>query len=507
MTRREFCAGAAGLAASGCSKPQSRPNLLLIVTDDMSYPHAGAYGDKAVATPAFDHIAEEGVLFHNSFCASPSCTPSRTAILSGKNIWQTGEAGVLYGAIPTNLRLFPHILEDSGYMIGYTGKGWGPGDWKALGMRRSPTGREFNSQLISLPGPAGIDTRDYADNFARFVAACPAEQPFFFWMGITEPHRVYAKGAGVADGKKLDAVTLPAYYPDSEEIRSDFLDYYMEIEWLDLHLARTLSILRRAGKLDDTLIIVTSDNGMPFPRAKVNLYDDGLRMPLAMRWGRRFSGNRQVHGFIQHIDIAPTMLEAAGIRPPEDMAGRSFLSLEGGDRAMAGMERHTYCRPDGGTYPMRSLRTREFHYIRNFAPDRWPTGGPEFVSSNKTFHGDVDGCPTKDFLLDPANQRLYPREYELCFGKRPAEELYDVAADRWQVKNLASDGKHQETLKRMRGELEGYLKKTSDPRMEGRDPWQEYPYRQTVGFGATFNSTLSEEERRLARERATHKPE
>ena len=119
----------------------------------------------------------------------------------------------------------------------------------------------------------------------------------------------------------------------------------------------------------------------------------------------------------------------------------------------------------------------------------------------------MDGCPTKDFLLDPANQRRYPREYELCFGKRPAEELYDVQADRWQVKNLASDPNHQNTLQRMRGELEAYLKQTGDPRIEGRDPWQAYPYRQTVGFGATFNSALSEEERKLARERAIHKPE
>mgnify|MGYP001351138666 CR=1 FL=1 len=507
MNRRQFCASAATLALGACSKPPSRPNILLIVADDMSFPHAGAYGDKIPATPAFDRIAREGVLFHNSFCASPSCTPSRTAILSGKNIWQTSEAGVLYGALPPNLRLFPHLLEDAGYCTGYTGKGWGPGDWKALGLKRSPTGREFNSSLIPLPGPPGIDTRDYAENFAQFLAACPAHQPFFFWMGVTEPHRVYAKGAGLAAGKKLADVTLPAYYPDSAEIRSDFLDYYMEIEWIDLHLARTLSILQRHKKLDDTLIIVTSDNGLPFPRAKVNLYDDGLRMPFAMRWGRRFTGNQQVQDFIQHIDIAPTILEAAGIKPPEDMAGRSFLSLQGGNRAIAAMERHTWCRPDGATYPMRSLRNHQFHYIRNFAPGRWPTGGPDFISSNKTPHGDVDACPTKDFLTDPANQRKYPREFQLCFGKRPAEELYSVQADRWQVNNLAADPAHQSTLASMRAELESYLQQTADPRIQGSDPWQSYPYRQTTGFGATFNTTLSEEERRQARERASHKPE
>ncbi|MFN7937677.1 MAG: sulfatase [Bryobacteraceae bacterium] len=506
MNRRQFCAATAGLALGSCSKPQTRPNILLIVADDMSYPHAGAYGDRVVETPGFDKLAKEGVLFHNSFCAAPSCTPSRTAILSGKNIWETGEAGVLYGSIAPGLPLLPHILEDAGYFTGFTGKGWGPGDWQALGLKRSPTGREFNSRLISLPGPPGIDTRDYTENFREFLTACPDQQPFFFWMGITEPHRVYAKGAGVQDGKKPQEVDLPAYYPDSQEIRSDILDYYMEIEWLDHHLVRTLSVLERMGKLDDTLIVMTSDNGMPFPRAKVNLYDTGLHMPLVMRWGRRFSGNQSVQDFVQHIDLAPTLLEAAGIDTPKAMTGRSVLSLKGRDRAVAAMERHTYCRSDGATYPMRSLRTKDFLYIRNFAPDRWPTGG-DFISSNKTTHGDVDACPSKDFFLDPANQSKHPREYELCFGKRPAEELYDCKADRWQVRNLAADAAHQATLQTLRTDLETYLKQTGDPRIEGRDPWQSYPYRQTTGFGASFNSTLSEEQRKAAREQATHKPE
>jgi uncharacterized sulfatase len=355
--------------------------------------------------------------------------------------------------------------------------------------------------------PEGIDTRDYALNFAEFLAACPAGRPFCFWMGMTEPHRVYAKGAGKQSGKKPEAVTLPGYYPDSEEIRSDILDYYIEVEWFDSQLARTLSALEQTGKLDDTLIIVTSDNGLPFPRAKVNLYDDGLRMPLAVRWGRRYTGKQQVERFVQHIDIAPSILEAAGIATVAGMAGSSFLSLRGGDRAVAGMERHTYCRPGGATYPMRSLRNADYLYIRNFAPDRWPTGGPDFVSSNKTFHGDVDACPTKDFLTDPVQQRKYPREYGLCFGKRPAEELYTVKGDRWQVSNLAGDPQHGPALLSMRTDLETYLKQTNDPRIEGRDPWQAYAYRQTIRFGATFNSALSEAERKQARERATHKPE
>jgi N-sulfoglucosamine sulfohydrolase len=289
------------------------------------------------------------------------------------------------------------------------------------------------------------------------------------------------------------------------------MDYQAEIDWFDSQLAKLLARLEEMRELDRTLIVVTSDNGMPFPRAKANLYDWGVRMPLAMRWGGHVTAGRVIEDFTSHIDLAPTFLDAAGLKPAQGMSGRSLLPLLAGTRVAAqdcvftGMERHTWCRPDGATYPMRAIRTREFLYIRNFAPDRWPTGGPEFVSSNKTFHGDVDEGPTKTFMV--AEQKRYGREFELGFGKRPAEELYDLAKDPFQVNNVAGEAPYADARRRLRGRLESYLKDTGDPRAAGQDPWQGYAYRQTIGFGASFNRSLSEEERRIARTRDTHKPE
>jgi uncharacterized sulfatase len=199
---------------------------------------------------------------------------------------------------------------------------------------------------------------------------------------------------------------------------------------------------------------------------------------------------------------------------PEGVAGRSLLpQLEAGrsgiidssrDVAYTGMERHVMARPDGATYPMRSVRTRDFLYIRNFAPDRWPTGG-EFLSSNRTTHGDVDGAPIRDFMLDPATRAKFPRQYEQCFGLRPTEELYDLRSDPDQVRNLALES-HPVTAT-LRQRLEAYLRKTGDPRIEGRDPWQHYIYHQTTGYGASFNESLPEEQRRAARDAPQHKPE
>mgnify|MGYP001573229754 CR=1 FL=1 len=362
-----------------------------------------------------------------------------------------------------------------------------------------------------------LDARDYAANFEDFLQDRPAGAPFFFWLGATEPHRVYEQGVGARWGKRASAVTVPAYWPDTPEIRSDLLDYAHEIEWFDAQLVRVLARLEQLGELDNTLVVVTSDNGMPFPRAKVNLYDPGVRMPLAIRWPREIPAGRVVDDLVSHLDFAPTFLEVAGVPVPARLTGRSLLPVlrsngagridRARDAAFTALERHTWCRPDGATYPIRAIRTHDFLYIRNFEPERWPTGGPDFISSNKTPHGDVDGAPIKAFMEDPANQRRFPREFALNFGKRPLEELYDVRTDPDQVRNLAADPAHRATCEKLWAQLRAYLVQTGDSRIEGRDPWQAAPYRQTVGYGATFNRTLSAAERDAAAGRGAHKPQ
>ena len=270
-------------------------------------------------------------------------------------------------------------------------------------------------------------------------------------------------------------------------------------------------MLESSGHANNTLVVVTSDNGMPFPRAKVNLYDWGVRMPLAIRWPSRVRGGRIVEDLVSHVDFAPTFLEAAGVAIPVGTAGESLVPLLVHNQSNArrgavftGMERHTMCRPDGGTYPMRAVRTKQFLYIRNFAPDRWPTGG-DFLSSNRTLHGDIDGAPTKDVLLQESNR--LSEQYRLCVARRPAAELYDVTVDPAQIHNLAGDPKHADELRRLKTRLEKYLSDTGDPRIRGLDPWQGYTYHQTIGYGASFNNSLPESVRREAAGRSTHKPE
>jgi len=314
---------------------------------------------------------------------------------------------------------------------------------------------------------------DYSANFEDFMNELKEGQPFCFWYGGKEPHRSYEDGSGLRSGKKPDAVRVPQSIPDVADVRGDILDYYLEIEWYDEHFGRMLKLLKGKGQLDNTLIVVTSDNGMPFPRAKTHLYDLGVRMPLAVRWPAKVKGGRVVDDFISHTDFAPTFLEAAGIESPEEMTGRSLLNIllsdksgrldPSRDKVFTAIERHSV--PTG--YPRRAIRTHDWLYIRNYEPDRWPGGKPQR-------YGDCDGSPTKTYIIEHKDDPKEGIFFQLAFAKRPSEELYDVNKDPCQIHNLAEDAAFADIKKMLREQLEKYQRKTKDPRIEGKSPWDNY---------------------------------
>lgn len=480
-TRRSFLAATAALPLAAPAVQTSRtrrPNILFAISDDQSWKHTGAAGDPVVKTPAADWVASQGVLFRNAISASPGCAPSRAAILTGRGPWQLEEAGTHASYFPRKLTVFPDLLEAQGYHIGLTGKGAGPCNWKDSGWKRNPAGPAYDQRQFDSV-PEGINRNDYASNFAGFLAAKPKDRPFFFWYGGTEPHRAYLKGAGMRAGKRLDDVDVPPFLPDTPEIRSDLLDYYMEIEWFDKHLERMLESLKQAGDLENTLVVVTSDNGMPFPRAKANMYEYGIHLPLAVCWTDRFKGGRAVDDLISFTDFAPTFLTAAGIIPNRAMTGRSFLDVLTSNRegnvdpartaAYSGRERHSHARRDNLGYPARALRTPGYLYIRNFAPDRWPAGDPD------GFY-DIDACPSKTFLLENRSDARLERFYQLAVGKHDAEELFDIRHDPGCLTNLAGEKAHSKRLAGLRSQLESRLTAERDPRLTGNgDIWESYP--------------------------------
>jgi N-sulfoglucosamine sulfohydrolase len=479
--------------SGGAAAQGERPNVLFVITDDQSYPHASAYGSRFVETPAFDRIAREGVLFTSVYVASPGCSPSRAAFLTGRYPWQIEEAGTHASSFPAKYVVFPDLLEASGYWVGFTGKGWGPGDWQVSGRTRNPAGLAFNEHRLEPPS-GSFSPNDYAANFTEFLRQRPAGQPFYFWYGASEPHRVYEPGSGVRAGKRLEDVEVPGYLPDTPEVRSDLLDYALEIEWADRHLAAMLRALEEAGELENTLVVVTSDNGMPFPRAKATLYDAGIRVPMAVRWGRRVPGGRVVEDPVSLIDFTPTILEAAGVSHPGDypMTGRSLFGLltssasDTEDPArgavFSGRERHSSSRYRNLGYPQRAIRSGPYLYIRNFAPERWPAGAPRRFEADGTLgpmhdgYHDIDAGPTLQLLTSRAADPLFHGYLHLAVGRQPAEELYDVSTDPDCLRNLALDPSSREVLSALRERLYAFLRDTGDPRVLGNgNIFETYP--------------------------------
>lgn len=479
LTRREFTGAGLGAVTMACrpARPR-RPNILFAISDDQSYPHASAYGDPVVKTPAFDRVAERGVLFRQAFCMSPGCAPSRASILTGRPHWQLEEAGTHASHFPTKFRVYPQLLEAAGYHVGITAKGAGPCNWQESGWEHNPAGRSYDNRRLP-EAPQGINRNDYAGNFEDFLAARDGDQPFCFWYGGTEPHRVFKEGIGLETGKRLEDVVVPAFLPDVPEIRNDILDYYTEIEHFDEHLGRMLDLLERRGELENTIVVATSDNGMAFPRAKANMYEYGIRMPLAISWPAQARGGRVSEDLVSFIDFAPTFLEAAGVEAPPEVVGRSLVSLlrSGSSgkieperrKVHSGRERHSHSRYDNLGYPNRVLRTDRHLFVWNMKPELWPAGDPP------GFH-DVDDSPTKTYMLKRRNDPKVAPLFEAAFGKRPEEELFDVVNDPACMKNLAGDPAHAGTCRELRAELEEDLKRLGDPRALGRgDIFDSYP--------------------------------
>ena len=468
----------------GQNRPLSPPNILFCIADDQTWLHTSTMGTPEIHTPHFDQVARRGILFENAYCAASSCAPSRAAILTGQEIWRLEEGGLLFGGLSKSKPIFTELLRQHGYQTAQTGKGYAPANLELDKYWNQPIGEVYNEQQVE--SPEGIASCDYAANFEQFLQSRDSSKPFFFWYGGFEPHRPYQFARGATQGKNLTDIVVPGFLPDHEVTRNDMADYFSEIEWFDDHLGRMLSALEASGELDNTIIVVTADNGMPFPRAKTTGYEYGTHMPLAICWGNRIKGSRKVTDFVSFTDFAPTFLALAGVEVPDEVTGRSLvdvlLSDRSGrvdtsrDRVFTALERHTYCRPDGMPYPIRTIRKGKWLYIHNFAPDRWPAGHPTFDSPHQGVYGDVDAGPTRTYILSHQNDPSVRPFYKYSFAKRPQEELYDVMADPDNVNNLADKEAYAALKKALQQELFTYLRQTNDPRMKGESPWDNYPY-------------------------------
>ena len=511
----------------------TRPNILFAFADDWGR-YASAYRqfegpsslNALIDTPHFDRVAREGALFRNAYVPAPSCTPCRSSILSGQYFWQTGLGAILEGARwDESIPSYPLELEKAGYHIGYTYKVWSPGKarnapYGAERTRYEPAGNryfEFSIHATADSAEHGIEGAkqflydETRANFDGFLEARPRGQPFCYWWGPTNTHRVWERGSGKSLwGIEPDDLRgrLPAFLPDVDDIREDVADYLGECMAVDAGLGVLLRRLEEIGELDNTLVVVSGDHGIPgFPRAKCNLYDIGCEVALAARWPGRIPPGRVVDDFVNLMDLAPTFMEAAGADLPDSMTAASLLPLLESDRSgqvdpdrtfvVTGRERHCADAREGYLpYPQRAIRTADFLYVHNFAPERWPAGDPaglddetaeapsyeKLATDTRAAYADLDASPTKAWMIQNRAEAEVRRAFDLGFGKRPREELYDLRTDPDYMNNVAAEPAYRAQVQDLRERLMEMLRERDDPRIvEMPCRFEQAPYAGPVG--------------------------
>lgn len=519
-----YVVSAATTKALGEVAENIRPNFLILFADDWGR-YASAYAkhepDNAlqslVRTPNIDRIAQNGVLFRRAFVSAPSCTPCRSALLSGQHFWRTGQGAILQGAQwDDSIPVFPLLLHKSGYHIGESFKVWSPGTpgdapYGAGKFAYEKFGRRWNnfSENVTKMMRDGSSfelakttlLNEVAGNFEQFLGDRPADKPFCYWFGPTNVHRQWVQGSG----KKLWGFNpedfhgkLPPFLPDVDIVREDVADYFGEIAAYDAAVGVLLDRLQSSGLADSTMVIVSGDHGPPgFPHGKCNLYSFGTSVTLAIS-GPKIPANRVIDDLVSLTDLAPTILESAGLPVPANITGKSLVPLLQSERSgkldatrdavFVGRERHVEsARSDWTPYPQRAIRTEDYLLIVNFRPDRWPLGDPygldsanpptaqEVQQNTRATHADEDAGPTKAWLVMHRNDQEWKPFYDRAYGKRPRVELYDLKKDPFEMQNVANDPAYGQIVRALEERLMKELKSTEDPRVHDNGRFFETP--------------------------------
>jgi arylsulfatase A-like enzyme len=457
----------AGLCVPGGSchaADAQRPNVVLIIADDMAWDDCGAYGNPRVRTPNIDRLAREGMRFDRAFVTASSCSPSRSSILTGRYPHNTG-AEELHWPLPPEQVTFVEKLKASGYWTAAAGK-WHLGD---AVKDRFDVVREADPSGFQLGTVRDAKARMTAGGSGAIQSGCdqwvpvlrdrPRDRPFFLWLASLDPHRDYQPGT-IPEPHRPEAVIVPPYLPDVPEVRKDLALYYDEISRLDHHVGEVLAELDRQGVADETLVLFLSDNGRPFPRCKTTLYDSGIRTPFIVRWPGHIRPGSRCGSLVSTIDIAPTVLRLAGIEPGPTFRGKGLSPLFQDQKArvheMIFAERNWHDYAAHG----RAARTERFKYIRN-DDNQSPLTPPADAVRSPTFRA-------MRRLRDEG--KLAPAQSACFIGPRPAEELYDVDTDPHELINLAGDPRYAKVLIEMRRALSAWEGETSDVVPKGLSP-------------------------------------
>lgn len=405
------------------------PNFVFLISDDHSAADLGCYGNSSIHTPNLDRLAREGMRFENAFPTSPQCSPSRSSILAGRSPHAIGTSR-LHSPMPARQETIIELLTSAGYVLG--------------AYRKVHQGEEFQKRWNFVG--------DAKESFAAFFEKRPKDRPFYLHVGFTDPHRPYQRGA-FSPPHDPDKVMVPGFLPDTPKVREELALYYDEIARMDRECGELLQLLERQGLVENTLVIFTADNGMPFPGAKGTLYEAGVRVPLIARWPGKIKPGQLNPELVSLIDLPVTWLEAAGLDIPAYAEGHSlvgaFLGGSHHPRQVVFFERNWHDNLD----LIRGVRTDRYKLIQNYKPE---------LPYRPIF--DVLESPTWENILQLKQARKLTSQDEQRFfhAPRPQVELYDLQNDPGENTNLAQDPAHQQTLQKLQQLLSRWMSDTND---------------------------------------------
>jgi N-sulfoglucosamine sulfohydrolase len=422
---------AAPVRAQAPVASQAHPNIVVFLADDLGWRDTGAYGNDGISTPNIDRLARSGLRVVRAFGTSPQCSPSRISMLTGKYPHATGTED-LHTPLPDNERMLPSYLQELGYFTGDMAKThYGPNGERQF---------QWYSPETAAALPAFLDSA--------------GTRPFFLWVGFHEPHRPYRAGA-VSQPHSPARVTVSPYLADTPETRADLALYYDAIARMDGSIGEMVAELDRRQLREHTLIVFLSDNGPPFPREKGTLYDPGTRTPLIFSWPRVIpAGSTYNRGLVSTVDLTPTILQLAGGKPPESMQGKSFGALLTAPGSYAGRE---YVFSERNWHDcdehQRAVRTGQFKLIRTDAHTELPLCTAADIGASPSFL--ALRALAKAGRLTAAQRRLFE-------VPRARIELYDLAADPWELNNVADEPGYATEVRRLAGVLQEWMEQSGD---------------------------------------------
>lgn len=431
------------------SQPQ-RPNVVLIIGDDIGWNDFGCYGNEEVHTPNIDRMAKEGIRFTNAFIATSSSSPSRCSIISGRYPHNTG-AAELHLPLPASVEIFPELLKNAGYHTAQAGK-WHMGEFAKRGF---DIVRDEGKQVNGDGGEA---------QWIPLLRERPKDKPFFMWFASFDGHRPWGQNSfsGTNDPNRI---LPPPYLINDKETRGDLAKYYDEVTRFDNFVGEVEKELKRQGVYENTIIIVMSDNGRPFPRCKTWLYEDGIKTPLVVKWPKGISKKGSVsESLVSAIDLAPTILELCGAKPLSCAQGESFVRLL--KNPSLPFRNYVFAEHNWHDYEAyeRMVCTKDYMYIYN--------GRPELGNAS---NGGLRNVPAFTSLLKAWKEnKLTTIQKDVFLVPRPVEAFFDRNNDPLQEHNLIDDPAYADEVNHLREIFRKWQRETGDTRPEHLTPdWYE----------------------------------